>query len=97
MAEETKAKHDAPEKVFRSGLVQLAVWKNKQTIKTGEKKGETFDSYSFTLKRSYPVDGPKKFDDTTSMRPVDLARVNVLFAEAQRWWFLEKGHEKEQE
>ena len=63
-----------PEKSFRSGALQLAIWKNENVRKDGTK----FDSYSFDLVRNYQ-DKDEKWQSTSKLRMADVPRARMLY------------------
>lgn len=63
-----------PAKSFKSGALQLAIWKN--TNKRAD--GGEFDTYSFDLVRNY-LDKDEKWQKTTKLRVADVPKARMLY------------------
>lgn len=67
----------APEKVFKAGNCEVAIFKNKIEGSRG-----SFDSYSIKARKTYKQDD--EFKTTDSFQPQELPKVILLMQEAYR-------------
>lgn len=78
-----------PEFKIKAYPISLTLWKNMNK----NKDGKEFDSYSFTIDRTYTTDGKegkKEYHQTNSLRPEDIAKIELCLREVANYLFTEE-------
>jgi hypothetical protein len=74
-----------PKNKFRAGNITSTIWANENK----NKKGETFETLSFTLERSYK-DKDDKWNNTTSMRVEDIAKIEIVLRQTAEYCLIKQ-------
>tara|TARA_Y100000310_G_scaffold336283_1_gene420394 strand:- start:2802 stop:3080 length:279 start_codon:yes stop_codon:yes gene_type:complete len=88
--ENTQSTGKLPEKNFRAGAINVSVWNNEGTSKTGE----AYAFKSISLERGYK-DKDGNWKNTSSFKSADIPRLALALQKAYEFMVMSKGTNEE--